>query len=117
MTIAQNKRQMKLGHWCHVIQACRTSGMSVSTWCQNNGIKIYSYYYWLRIIREESLHEHPTESSIVKVPDSILSQPETSVMEHPSKGLIRLDYHHVTVEFPIDYDIREIARLLKELER
>jgi transposase-like protein len=41
--------------WKSIILACRSSGMTVRAWCQENGIKESSYYYWLKEVRHELL--------------------------------------------------------------
>ena len=45
--------QVKVQEWRRIITECRSSGMSISKWCSDNGIKPNQYYYWLRIIRNE----------------------------------------------------------------
>lgn len=40
--------QNKLAQWAQVVSQCRSSGMSVRQWCQENGINISSYYKWQR---------------------------------------------------------------------
>ena len=40
---------------------CQSSGMTVSAWCELHGIKVKTYYYHLRRVRESLL----TESRVV----------------------------------------------------
>lgn len=46
-----------MNEWRQLIHERQQSGLSVRAWCQQNGIRENSYYYWLRIIREEALCE------------------------------------------------------------
>ena len=47
----------RMNEWRQLIHERQQSGLSVRAWCQQNGIRENSYYYWLRIIREEALCE------------------------------------------------------------
>ena len=39
-------RQEKIAIWSERIAACRSSGISVRTWCEGSGISTASYYKW-----------------------------------------------------------------------
>ena len=52
-----------MNEWRQLIHERQQSGQSVRTWCLQNGIRENSYYYWLRIIREEALRETENRSS------------------------------------------------------
>ena len=39
-------RQERLDHWTRIIMSCRSSGMTVRSWCQENNISEKTYYYW-----------------------------------------------------------------------
>lgn len=47
--------QVKANEWREAIAQCRRSAKSVKEWCSENSIKTTTYYYWLRVIRNESL--------------------------------------------------------------
>lgn len=47
------KADVRKNQWVEIIQACQSSGMTVKSWCAENGINIKSYYYRLRKMREE----------------------------------------------------------------
>ena len=57
MTIPEAKRITRMNEWRRLIHERQESGQSVRAWCRQNGIRENSYYYWLRIIREEALRE------------------------------------------------------------
>ena len=57
MTIREAKRVTRINRWRRLIHERQQSGQSVQSWYQQNGIRENSYYYWLRIIREEALCE------------------------------------------------------------
>ena len=41
-------KQERLENWTTRIMACRSSGMTVRAWCQENGLTEKTYYYWQR---------------------------------------------------------------------
>lgn len=41
-------KQERLENWTARIIACRSSGMTVRAWCQENGLSEKTYYYWQR---------------------------------------------------------------------
>lgn len=41
-------KQERLDTWTTIIMECRNSGMSVRSWCQENGLNEKTYYYWQR---------------------------------------------------------------------
>lgn len=51
----------KLTLWINRIKECRTSGLTVSRWCEQNNIGIKNYYYWMRKIKREAFDVLPAE--------------------------------------------------------
>lgn len=45
-------RQQKLSAWSAQIAACRSSDLSVSEWCKENGVKPSTYYKWQKTVYE-----------------------------------------------------------------
>ena len=55
------KSQMRLKNRATEVAKRQSSGMTVSAWCELHGIKVKTYYYRLRRVRERLL----TESRVV----------------------------------------------------
>ena len=47
------KADVRTSQCAEIIQACQSSGMTVKSWCRENGSNIKSYDYRLRKLREE----------------------------------------------------------------
>lgn len=58
------KSKYRLQQWMAKIEECRMSGTSVKTWCEANDIKIKSYYYWLRKVRNMVYKEAETQTIV-----------------------------------------------------
>ena len=63
-------KQNRLEQWSRKIVACRSSGMTVRTWCQKNGISEKTYYYWQRWLFQELANVHPQNNGFVEVTPS-----------------------------------------------
>lgn len=55
-------KQESLENWTARIMACRSSGMTVRAWCQENGLSEKTYYYWQRMLfqmlsQQQTVHE------------------------------------------------------------
>lgn len=46
-------RENKLGMWAERVSACRGSGLSIKSWCRENGVCEQTYYKWQRKLLEE----------------------------------------------------------------
>ena len=59
--------QQKMAEWAKKVKQCRSSGLSVREWCQENRINISSYYKWQRKIY--SVVEAEKESQVSEFVD------------------------------------------------
>ena len=77
MTAQKVSRQMRLQEWARQIEDCEHSGMTVSDWCEQNGVGYKNYYYRKRRIREEFIDTVGTEAVLT------LSKGITQAIEAP----------------------------------
>ena len=114
MTIPEAKRITRKNEWKQLIHERQQSGQSVRTWCLQNGIRENSYYYWLRIIREETLREAEHKSgALVRIePEKLAVE---TVSPQSSSGGIVIRTHGVEAEFPSGTDIGMLAAFVKAL--
>ena len=64
MDIRSVKRNYSIQQWKSIIQDRNNSGMTVDTYCKQNGLSRHAYFYWLRIIREEALEQSSTSGFV-----------------------------------------------------
>lgn len=112
MSFIKVKRQLRLSHWTSIIQECQSSGQSITSWCEEHDIKPYTYYYWLRIIRQESLNCIKHENAFLRIPDSSLPVKDEAC---GLDGMICVHHLQTLIELPPDYDVHRLAILIKEL--
>lgn len=68
-------KQERLENWTAKIMACRSSGMTVRAWCQENGLSEKTYYYWQRrlfqvLSEQQQAIRQPAFAEITPAPNS-----------------------------------------------
>ena len=67
-------KQERLENWTTRIMACRSSGMTVRAWCQENGLSEKTYYYWQRrlfqtLSEQQQAIQQPAFAEITPAPN------------------------------------------------
>ena len=44
---------MNKAEWQEIVEKCQTSGSSIKSWCEQNGMKYSNYLYWAKKIKDE----------------------------------------------------------------
>ena len=73
MLTSHAAKQYKLKQWVHMIQECKSSGLTVDDWCKQNELKRSNYYYRLKKVREAMLLAE-CRKEIVAIPDALTKQ-------------------------------------------
>lgn len=60
-------KQERLEAWTTRIMDCRNSGMSVRSWCQENGLNENTYYYWQRRLFHVLSAQHECTGSFAEI--------------------------------------------------
>lgn len=94
------KQQMKLREWAEQIEARRASGMTVQSWCAENGMNVRTYYYHLRKVREQCVESVP---EIVP-----LTMPQQT-------GDIHIEKNGLQISLPADISKETLIALVQEL--
>lgn len=71
-------KQERLENWTAKIMACRSSGMTVRAWCQENSLSEKTYYYWQRrlfqaLSEQQRTIGQPAFAEITPEPNNIRS--------------------------------------------
>jgi hypothetical protein len=99
-------KQQRLQEWTARITDFKTSGLTMSAWCQVHGQTIHQLKYWLRKLNE------PTSSSTNWLPLAINS-PSTEFFSPSSSLMVRVG--HVGIEVQTGFNpelLRQIVRAL-----
>ena len=60
--------QEKISVWSERIRACRSSGISVRAWCEENGISTASYYKWQKKLFHLAAQSAPQFAEVCAAP-------------------------------------------------
>ena len=61
-------QQRKLSEWAERVSVCRSSGLSVKTWCQENGVSEQTYYQWQRRLYELAQNQQENRFAEITAP-------------------------------------------------
>ena len=61
-------QQRKLSEWAERVSACRNSGLSVKTWCRENGVSEQTYYKWQRRLYELAQNQQENRFAEITAP-------------------------------------------------
>ena len=65
--------QEKISVWSERIAACRSSGISVRAWCEENGISTASYYKWQKKLFRLAAQSSPQFAEVCVAPTAKIS--------------------------------------------
>ena len=100
------QHEYQLEQWSILIRERLNSGQSVRAWCEENGVTMRKYYYWLKQLRQEHFDEaiqelhascdsHSGETAIV------------SSVETPAKAVSKAEINtFVELDRPCDNSVR-----------
>lgn len=54
-TMKTSRHEILKAKWQEIIKRHNESGLPIKKWCEENQVSTTQYYYWLRVIRQESL--------------------------------------------------------------
>lgn len=81
MTIQSAGKQRRLLEWSQRVIDCRQSGMTVKSWCEENGIVPKTYYRWQKkvfaeMVEQRRLQLEETPESVERICFAELPAPE-----------------------------------------
>ena len=83
-------QQRKLSDWAERVSACRSSGLSVKTWCRENGVSEQTYYKWQRRLYE--LAQNQQENRFAEITPQRISN--NSIAVTVQIGSVELSVHN-----------------------
>lgn len=96
------KRNYRIQQWKAIIQDRNNTNLTVDEYCKQNGLSRHSYFYWLRIIREEALKQ-PSDSGFVEL--SLLADNGSEIsmvtpipVEKPTPSQLTLSVNGITIQ-------------------
>lgn len=118
MGVQAMKHAALLQEWSGRIAECRSSGMSVRTWCSEQGIPIKTYYYWEKKFVTEATRQlnlpAPTQAgSLLRVNPDTMRVANTA----ESGAGITIRHGESVITLPAGSSADAVADLVKALNR
>jgi len=114
MSVREVTREVRMNHWVGIMRAQKDSGLNITTWCKENGIKEQKYYYWQRKLREgacESLITQKCNTAVTPVTFAEVSSAPEPVLT----GAIILRTGEIVVEVSADASPAAIEAFMRGL--
>jgi len=117
--------EYRLTHWAKVIQDCGQSGLTIKAYCENAGIPEYSYYYYLKKLREVA-SDRLTNYGGAKTSLTQAVFAEVRLPAQPAlPGMVSGIQNHICIETAagvrltasIEYPVDKLAELLRVVSR
>lgn len=109
------KHEVLVQNWARNIEQRIKSGMTIKEWCQANNIMESQYYYWLKVVRGETIQQ--TENGLLQeTQNTFVKIQETAVAESPTTSALpaaTLRWKGIEIELP-EYASADFIRRLIE---
>ena len=116
-TMKSVRHEMLKKKWSQLIKDCHDSGLTVKRWCQENDVRESQYYYWLKIIREESLVQAGT-LAITRDTQFAEVSPQCEIIRSPSQNTcVVLHSGDFEIEILNGADPETLANILSVLKK
>ena len=118
MGVQAMKHAALLQEWSSKIAECRSSGMTVKTWCAEQGIPIKTYYYWEKRFVTEATQQlslpAPTQAGmLMRVNPDTLPNGDVNAI---GAG-ISIRHGESVINLPAGSSAETVAELVKALNR
>lgn len=103
--------------WKLRMQEYRSSGLTQQKWCEEKGINLSGFRYWLRRLRDEETQTAPEWLKVcVNEQDStaeLVSERSVYSSQTPAPFNMRIHTADITIELPIDTPLEYVSNLLR----
>ena len=84
-------QQHRLVEWSRRVEACRSSGLPVGQWCQENGIAVSTYFSWQRKVFQAV--KEVQEVTFAEMPVMERSQPSGHIVTAMEVSSVRVQVY------------------------
>lgn len=121
--IGEIKMQLRHKEWAAMVQECQASGKRVDIWCQENGIKVSTYYKRLNVLRNELIEGNEKQSIVPVSVSSAIADANNTVTPNAvkarssNKDKIIMRKDGIEIELPQSISEDTILVLLRGLKQ
>lgn len=111
--IAEVKQVVRHENWKRMYEEFQRSGMKVNEWCVMQGLSVKTFYYRLKVIREEMLNE-TDQHDIVPVMKCKTEMP-SDMSTTKSDEKIHINANGIEIELPATISAELMTAILREI--
>jgi transposase-like protein len=115
-------REVRLRRWMELLHEQKTSGQSIKSWCETQGISRQRFFYWQRKLREAASALTGREMSVTGSPAgwalcAPAEAPDRSEPSPPSSlsDQVCVEINGMRIMAGHEYAVEKLAQLLREL--
>lgn len=112
--IAEVKQTVRHENWKRMYEEYQRSGMKVSDWCVMQGLSVKTFYYRLKVIREEMLNE-TDQHDIVPVMQCKTEMPSDMGTSKPDEK-IHITGNGIEIDLPATISAELITAILRGMQ-
>lgn len=113
--IAEVKQVVRHDNWKRMYEEYQRSGMKVNDWCVIQGLSVKTFYYRLKVIREEMLNE-TNQHDIVPVMKCKTEMP-SDMSTTKSDEKIHINGNGIEIELPATISAELMTAILREIRQ
>lgn len=113
--IAEVKQVVRHDNWKRMYEEYQRSGMKVNDWCVIQGLSVKTFYYRLKVIREEMLNE-TNQHDIVPVMKCKTEMP-SDMSTTKSDEKIHINGNGIEIELPTTISAELMTAILREIRQ
>lgn len=91
--------------WIALIQECNASGLSNKAFCEQRGLSLQSYYYWLRKLRNQVVET--TQPQLIHLDENA---------PPVSEDMLEIQYRGAEIRIPGNANMDAVAALLRSIQ-
>ena len=113
--IEEVKQVVRHDNWKRMYEEYQRSGMKVNDWCVIQGLSVKTFYYRLKVIREEMLNE-TNQHDIVPVMKCKTEMP-SDMSTTKSDEKIHINGNGIEIELPATISAELMTAILREIRQ
>ena len=113
--IAEVKQVVRHDNWKRMYEEYQRSGMKVNDWCVIQGLSVKTFYYRLKVIREEMLNETNQHDIVPAMKCKTEMPADMSTTKSDEK--IHINGNGIEIELPATISAELMTAILREIRQ
>lgn len=98
MNTREVARQYRLSQWAQRLRDQKASGLSITAWCEVNGVSRNTYFYWQKRLRESACEELALQTESAMTPVSAFAEVKLCAAEASGSIVVRMNGAEIEIK-------------------